>query len=111
MGDVMSFGEIIAKTRKDKGLSQRQLASLIKKEDGQAISAPYLNDIEHDRRSPSSDHIIEQFAAALQIESDLLYFAIRRIPPQAYVTPIGEKRIIAAFRALRREVEQAEAIT
>lgn len=107
----MSFGEIIAKGRKERGLSQKQLASLIKKEDGQSISAPYLNDIEHDRRSPSSDHIIEQFAAALQIESDLLYFAIRRIPPQAYETPTGEKRIIAVFRALRRDLEQSEATT
>lgn len=103
----MTFGEIISKARKEKGLNQKQLAMLIKKEDGQSISAPYLNDIEHDRRNPSSDHIIEQFAAALELEPETLYFAARRIPPYIYGTPANEKVMAEAMRALYRYLQKA----
>lgn len=103
----MTFGEIISKARKEKGLNQRQLAALIKKEDGQAISAPYLNDIEHDRRNPSSDHIIEQFATALDLEPETLYFAARRLPPYIYRTQASEKVMADAMRALYRYLQKA----
>jgi transcriptional regulator with XRE-family HTH domain len=103
----MTFGEIISKARKEKGLNQRQLAALIKKEDRQAISAPYLNDIEHDRRNPSSDHLIEQFALALDLEPETLYFAARRLPPYIYRTPASEKVMADAMRALYRYLQKA----
>ena len=48
----MTFGEAITRARKDKRLSQKQVAAGTLKEDDQAISAQYLNDIEHDRRNP-----------------------------------------------------------
>ncbi len=52
----MTFGLAIAKARKAKGLSQKELAALVvKDEEGGAISPQYLNDIEHDRRSPTLD--------------------------------------------------------
>jgi transcriptional regulator with XRE-family HTH domain len=108
----MTFGKIIAKMRQEKGLSQKQLATLIKKEDGHPISAPYLNDIEHDRRSPSSDRIIQQFAQALGIEPEVLYFATRRIPPYFYeTTPASDKLIIAALRAGQKVLQRGKAIS
>jgi transcriptional regulator with XRE-family HTH domain len=48
---MATFGEIVAQARKRKLLSQKELAALIKKEDGQSISAQYLNDIERNRRN------------------------------------------------------------
>ena len=51
--DMTSLGRLIASARKDKQLSQKELAALVLKEDGEAITPQYLNDIEHDRRSPS----------------------------------------------------------
>ncbi len=102
----MTFGKIIARTRKEAGLNQKQLAALIKKEDGYPISTPYLNDIEHDRRSPSSDHIIDQFSRALKIEPEILYFIAKRIPPSAYKTPADEKLMVAALRALHRVLQR-----
>jgi transcriptional regulator with XRE-family HTH domain len=61
-----TFGQAVANARKAKGLSQKELAALIvKDEGGGAISPQYLNDIEHDRRSPTSDHLIKQFAKVL----------------------------------------------
>ena len=61
----MTFGEAITRARKDKKLSQKQVAAGTLKEDGQAISAQYLNDIEHDRRNPPSEYIVRQLADAL----------------------------------------------
>jgi len=55
---MKTFGTIIAEARRPKGLSQRELAAKVKKEDGQAISAQYLNDIEHDRRNPPNEYLI-----------------------------------------------------
>ena len=40
------FGEVIAEARRKANLTQRQLAALIKNEEGRGISGPYLNDIE-----------------------------------------------------------------
>jgi transcriptional regulator with XRE-family HTH domain len=101
-----SFGQIVKKGRKDAGFSQRELASLIRKQDGTAISAVYLNDIEHNRRSPSSDHLIEQFAKVLSIRRELLYHAARRLPPSC-VKVKGDNEIIFAYQlfeaALRGE--------
>lgn len=105
----MTFGEVIVKARKSKGLSQKQLASLIKKKDGGAISAPYLNDIEHDRRSPSSDHLIEQFADLLEIKPEVLYFVAKRIPSYAYETPTDEKLMVAALQAFKRVLQRGDA--
>jgi hypothetical protein len=54
--DMSSFGGAIASGPKAKSMSQKELAAKIVKEDGQPITPQYLNDIEHDRRSPSSDY-------------------------------------------------------
>lgn len=73
--DKSSFGSVISSARKEQKLSQKELAEKILKEDGQPITPQYLNDIEHDRRSPSSDYLVRQFAKALrhtEVSVDLL---------------------------------------
>ena len=52
---VKTFGGAISEARKAKGWALKDLASRVLREDKEAISPQYLNDIEHDRRSPSSD--------------------------------------------------------
>jgi hypothetical protein len=42
----------------------------MKEEGGGSISPQYLNDIEHDRRSPSSGHQLRQFSCILNIPED-----------------------------------------
>jgi transcriptional regulator with XRE-family HTH domain len=99
----MTFGSIIVRERKKAGLNQKQLAALIMKEDKEPMSPPYLNEIEHDRRTPTSDHLIEEFARVLKIEPQLLYFLARKIP--AYdMTQLEDKRVLKAFRAFEREL-------
>ncbi len=96
-----TLGKYIGEIRKQKGLSQKQLAELIEREQGGSISPQYLNDIEHDRRSPSSDHMIKQFADALKVSVNYLYYLAGRIPEsvrRADVPPNDVDAWVAAFR-------------
>jgi transcriptional regulator with XRE-family HTH domain len=99
-----TFGELIAEGRKRAKLTQRELAARIKMEEGRAISAPYLNDLEHNLRKPPRGHLIEQFATELNIPPDLLYFAARRMPEDIEAA-IPEDQILAAYRAFRKELK------
>ncbi|MCP1542433.1 helix-turn-helix domain-containing protein [Methylorubrum extorquens] len=97
-----TFGSYIVSQRKAKGISQKDLAARIQREeDGKPISAQYLNDIERDRRNPTSDHIINQFAAALDAPPEYLFYLAGTLPQYARdagVSPEQATRIISAFR-------------
>src|SRR3984893_8603990 len=75
-----TFGGAISEARKAKGCALKDLAARVLREDEEAISPQYLNDIEHDRRSPSSDRTVQQFADALGIDRDWLYYLAGRFP-------------------------------
>lgn len=78
-----TLGGVISDARKLLGISQKDLAARIKRaEDDQPISAQYLNDIEHNRRVPGSDHMIAQFASALGLQESYLFFLANRVPTQ-----------------------------
>jgi len=100
----MQFGDIIQDARVKAKLKQKELAACIIKEDGEHISAPYLNDIERNRRTPSSDHMIEQFSKVLKISPELLYYAAGKIPAWAYDYRVNEERVITAFEAFKLEL-------
>jgi transcriptional regulator with XRE-family HTH domain len=102
--DMSSFGALIASARKDKELSQKELAALICKEDGEAITPQYLNDIEHDRRSPSSDHLVKQFAKVLGVDSSVLYSAIGMLTEEdrKLVKKARPEQINSAYMAFRK---------
>jgi hypothetical protein len=44
------------------------------------VDVPYLNAMEHDRRYPPSNHLIDQLAEIVGIPADLLYFHAKRLP-------------------------------
>src|SRR5687767_7479669 len=75
-----TFGRAIADARRAKGISQKELAAQIEKDEGGPISPTYLNDIEHDRRSPTSDTLIRRFARILGEEEDYLFVLAGKIP-------------------------------
>ena len=83
----------------------RDLAVRIKVEDGRPISAPYLNDLEHNLRKPPRGHLIEQFARHLDIEADVLYFAAGRVPRDIHPGSASEDQVMAAYRAFRKELK------
>jgi transcriptional regulator with XRE-family HTH domain len=103
-----TFGSLISDGRKKKQITQKELAALIKREDGVAISPQYLNDIEHDRRSPSSDFLVKQFAKILSLDSDYLYFLAGRIPTDIASNAAGPERVQQAMIAFRRKLNESK---
>ena len=104
MGET--FGQVLAAGRRAAGLSQRELAARILKEDGEPISPQYLNDLERDRRNPPAPHLLKQFAEALNLPEEYLSFAAGQLPedlrnPGASYAP---DQVQAAFQAFRRSL-------
>lgn len=99
----MTFGDVIAEERKKANLSQKELAALVRKEDGNQISPQYLNDIERSRRNAPSDFLIEQFARALKIDVARLYYWAGKIPDDVKPSAENEATFVATFKAYRRE--------
>ena len=104
----MTFGQTIAKTRKARGVSQRELALQIVKEDGMPISPQYLNDIERDRRNPPGDHLLKQFAKSLDLDDDYLYFLAGKFPADMRSAPRNPKQVAEAFKAFRRTMRRGQ---
>ena len=97
----MTFGEAITEARKNKKLSQKEVAASTSKEDGGSISAQYLNDIEHDRRNPPSEYIVRQLANTLDLDLDYLLFLAGRFPSDVLEMPRDQEGIKTAMRAFR----------
>jgi transcriptional regulator with XRE-family HTH domain len=105
---MASFGDYIAARRKALKLTQKDVASHLKKEDGIPISLSYFHDIEAGKRNPPNDQLIEQLAAILGVPAELLYFQAERMPADFKREGIPEERILAAYEAFRRELDAAE---
>lgn len=105
--DGMTFGQAISKARKALGLSQKELAArVMKEEEGGAISPQYLNDIEHDRRSPSSGHLIRQFSGILNIPEDYLFALAGRLPDDLRADSSDPDKVVKAFANFRKTLEE-----
>ena len=105
----MTVGQAIADARKKRHISQKQLATMIVKEDGAPISPQYLNDIERDRRNPPGEHLLGQFARALEIPEEYLYFLANQIPPKyRQVAPKNPLQVRHAFEAFARSYRRGE---
>ncbi len=97
----MTFGEAITRARKDRKLSQKEVAARTLKEDGLAISPQYLNDIEHDRRNPPGEYIVRQLADTLDLELDYLLFLAGRFPSDVLEMSRDQEGFTTAMRAFR----------
>lgn len=98
----MSFGKTISDKRKEIELSQKDLAARIKKEDGTSISPQYLNDIEHDRRNPPSDYLLDQLAKELGFPSEYLHYLAGEVPEDYREPSAKPEQVEAAFKAFRK---------
>lgn len=104
----MSFGQYLAMKRREVPLTLKEMAALVIKEDGEPISFQYLSELENDRRNPPSDHLIEEFARVLGMESPhMLYIKARRLPPTFEAD--DERQAIRATRAMLKELESIAA--
>ena len=103
---MKTFGAIVSEAQRAKGFSQKEFASKLKKEDGTAISAQYLNDIEHDRRNPPSEFLIGQIAELLTVSKDVLCVAAGTISIDLQkMARTQPARVEQAFKAFRRAVK------
>jgi len=103
---MKTFGEVISKLRKERGLTQKALASQIKKNDGIAIGIAYINDIEHDRRNPPSPDFVAQLSAVLGVPVEVLQYYAGRLPSDRKTGDPSHEQIVAAYRAFRREIDK-----
>ena len=100
-GWMKTFGQVLREARKKAGLTQREVAGRLKREDGRVVDPPYLNAVEHDHRYPPEDFIIEQLAKILGVSPDVLYFHANRQPPDVK-TGAAQAQVEAAYRAFRK---------
>lgn len=98
-----TFGSYIVKRRKEIGVSQKQLAErILREDDGKPISPQYLNDIERDRRQPTSDHMIQQFASALTVRPEYLFFLAGTLPADVRQSDVPPEEIVHIMQMFRR---------
>lgn len=84
-------------------MSQKELSQRILREDDEmSISPQYLNDIERDRRQPSSDHLLKQFASVLDCEIDYLHFLAGTWPSDIRGSAKTPEEVVAVFKAFRK---------
>ncbi len=100
----MEFGDIVVQGRVRIGLSQKELAARLTKEDGTPISAQYLHDIEKGRRNPPTGPLLAQLARALNLPEDYLRFAAGELPVDLKKGTFGPDQVLRAFGAMRREL-------
>jgi transcriptional regulator with XRE-family HTH domain len=109
----VTFGEYIAAARKAKGLSQRELAQRVHKEDGTPISLQYLNDIERGRRNPPPLYLIEQLARILDLSVEYLVMLANQPLAQLLLEEglspdqLRPEEVQAGFKAFRRAIADA----
>ncbi len=101
----MTFGEYIAESRKKAGLSQKDLADHILKEDNTSISPQYLNDIEHDRRNPPDEFFLTQLASLLNVSLDYLRFLSGILPGDMKSDNHKPEDVDKAFKAFRKALK------
>jgi transcriptional regulator with XRE-family HTH domain len=99
-----TLGQFLIEKRKERGLSQKEMAALIKNRDGKALSSTYLNYLEHDRGTPP-EYLLDQFAEVLKIDPDVLYFWTQRMPPDIRPGEASPEQVSAAYKAFRRELK------
>ncbi len=71
---MKTFGELIARRRKELGLTQSELGARIKGRSGEPVSQKRITDIEHDRFGVPRAPVLKQLARALKLDVDVLYF-------------------------------------
>lgn len=103
---MYTVGKTITRARTELGISQKELAQRVTKEDGSSISPQYLNDIERDRRNPPAGNLLDRFAEELGVSHDYLHFLARRLPGDIVAGYHEPEQVQLAFRELRRKLKE-----
>jgi transcriptional regulator with XRE-family HTH domain len=90
----LTFGDLIATARLNRGWTQNRLAEVV------GMSPQYLCDIERGRRTPAHLDVVKRFSAVLEINLDVLCWSVGLLPPDL-PDNVSPQQITAAFAAMR----------
>ena len=99
----MSFGKAIRNYRKQRGISQKELAEKA------GIDFTYLSKIENNRTPPPSEDVIKAMAATLEVDSDELIRMAGKVPSdlaEFLVTDTQAMAFLRSFEAGNVETRQ-----
>lgn len=71
-----TFGERLRRTRRARGMTQRQLAELV------SVDFTYLSKLENNRLPPPADSTITRLSEALTVSPDELFAVARKVPTE-----------------------------
>lgn len=100
----LTLGRLIYIERRRRELSQKDAAALL------GVSAQYLNDIEQDKRQPTKPETLQTIADTFQVPLDVVYFTVGKLPPDIVPDEYTADQILRAFGAMRRVLNNQEAI-
>jgi transcriptional regulator with XRE-family HTH domain len=101
---MKTFGQVITEARKKAGLTQKEVAEQLLREDGRKVLPPFLNDLEHDRRYPPENGVIDELANILEMSADVLYFYAKRLPSDV-ARDANDSQVEEAYRAFRKALD------
>lgn len=94
----MKLGKVITEERREKKLSQKDLASRLK------ISPQYLNDLERGRRDCSSEKLLKKFSKVFKIHESYFYFLQGKFCKKDRKLANTQKKFERGIEAFRKEV-------
>lgn len=100
----MEFGSKIREYRKEKGLTQRELAKRA------GIDFTYLSKLETGDMPPPSDAIIERIATELEVDADELFLLAQKVPPQYREQILHDKEVPQILRMAKESTEFRQAL-
>jgi HTH-type transcriptional regulator, competence development regulator len=95
----MSFGRAIREARRQRGISQKELA------DRAGIDFTYLSKIENDRMPPPSEKAITAMSEALEMDADELIRLAGKVPTDLAEFLVTDPEAIKFLRSLQGDVE------
>ena len=102
MGQQVTFGQRLRELRKEKNLTQRQLADRVAarlRKEGRSFDFTYLSKIENDKTEPPSVALITELAHVLDADPNELITLAGKVPPGLQKTLKESEPARAFFRS------------